>query len=181
MTHDSATSAVEGSKASAKAYLSISIVVALAGAAWWFDPDWLYGWIKVLHVVAVISWMVGLFYLPRLFVYHADAATGSEPAVTFEVMEQRLVKVIMTPAMMVSWVTGLWLAWSGFGFLGIWLWVKLAAVVGLTVFHVLLSRSARRFAKGENAWTARQWRMANEIPTVLMIVVVIMVIIKPFA
>ena len=180
MTEGSTTSHGEGRKARTKAYASIAVVVLMAVAAWWFDPDWLYGWLKVLHVVAVISWMVGLFYLPRLFVYHADAVAGGEPAATFVVMEQRLVKVIMNPAMMVSWIVGLWLAWSGFGFLGIWLWIKIAAVVGLTVFHVFLSRSARSFAAGRNTMTARQWRMANEIPTVMMIIVVIMVIIKPF-
>lgn len=181
MTSDTATSLSEGRKARVKASVSIGVVLLLAVLAWWFDPAWLYGWLKVLHVVAVISWMVGLFYLPRLFVYHADAETGGEPAATFVIMEQRLVKVIMTPAMMVSWAVGLWLAWSGFGFSGLWLWVKIAAVVGLTVFHVFLSRAARRFAAGENTMTSRQWRMANEIPTVLMIIVVIMVIIKPFA
>lgn len=181
MRPDKATSASEGRKARLKASLSIAVVVMLALLAWWFDPDWLYGWLKVLHVVAVISWMVGLFYLPRLFVYHADAPDGGEPAATFVVMEQRLVKVIMAPAMMVSWVVGLWLAWSGFGFVGVWLWVKIAGVIGLTVFHVFLSRAARRFAAGQNTMTARQWRMANEVPTVLMILVIIMVIIKPFA
>ena len=180
MTIAPATSGSEGRKARRKAYVSIAVVVGLALLAWWFDPAWLYGWIKVLHVVAVISWMVGLFYLPRLFVYHADADPAGEPAATFVVMEQRLVKVIMTPAMMVSWAAGLWLAWSGFGFYGLWLWIKIAGVVGLTVFHVFLSRSARRFARSENSMTARQWRMANEIPTVLMILVVAMVIIKPF-
>ncbi|WP_420407728.1 protoporphyrinogen oxidase HemJ [Hoeflea sp.] len=176
-----ATSASEGSRARLKAYLTIAIVVVLAGLAWWLQPSWLYGWLKVLHVVAVISWMVGLFYLPRLFVYHADAESGGEPARTFIIMEQRLIKVIMNPAMMVSWVVGLWLAWDGFGFAGVWLWVKIAAVAGLTVFHVFLSRAARRFSLGENRMTARQWRMANEIPTVLMILAIIMVIIKPFA
>jgi len=181
VTGDRATSHREGRKAGIKAYASIAVVVLAALAAWWFEPDWLYDWLKVLHIVAVISWMVGLFYLPRLFVYHADAASAGETSATFVVMEQRLVKVIMNPAMLVSWVVGLWLAWSGFGFMGAWLWIKIAAVVGLTVFHVFLSRSARRFAAGENTMTARQWRMANEIPTVLMILVVIMVIIKPFA
>jgi putative membrane protein len=88
-----ATSQAEGSKARTKAYVSIAVVVLAALAAWWFQPGWLYGWLKVLHIVAVISWMVGLFYLPRLFVYHADAAAGSEPSTTFVVMEQRLVKV----------------------------------------------------------------------------------------
>ncbi len=176
-----ATSASEGRKARNKASMSIAVVVVLALLGWWFEPDWLYGWLKVLHIVAVISWMVGLFYLPRLFVYHADAVAGGEVATTFVVMEQRLVKVIMNPAMMVSWGVGLWLAWSGFSFVGLWLWFKIAAVIGLTVFHVYLSRSAKRFARGENTLTARQWRMANEIPTVLMILVVIMVIIKPFS
>ncbi|SOE16955.1 putative membrane protein [Hoeflea halophila] len=181
MSTDRATSRQEGRKAGIKAYASISAVVLLALVAWWFEPAWLYGWLKVLHIVAVISWMVGLFYLPRLFVYHADADATGEPAATFVIMEQRLVKVIMNPAMMVSWVVGLWLAWSGFAFLGVWLWIKIAAVIGLTVFHVFLSRAARRFAAGQNTMTARQWRMANEVPTVLMIVVVIMVVIKPFA
>lgn len=176
-----ATSAAEGSRARLKAYLTIAIVVVLAGLAWWLEPAWLYDWLKVLHVVAVISWMVGLFYLPRLFVYHADAEPGGEPAETFVIMEKRLIKVIMNPAMMVSWVVGLWLAWNGFGLAGTWLWIKIAAVIGLTVFHVFLSRAARRFSRGENSMTARQWRMANEIPTVLMILAIIMVIIKPFA
>lgn len=181
MSTDAATSAGEGKKARGKAYLSIAGVVGLAALGLWYDPPWLYDWLKVLHIVAVISWMVGLFYLPRLFVYHADAETGSEPSETFVVMERRLIKVIMNPAMMVSWVVGLWLAWSGFAFLGVWLWVKIAAVIGLTVFHVFLSRAARRFASGSNHMSARQWRMANEIPTVLMVLVIIMVIIKPFS
>lgn len=181
MSTDAATSAGEGKKARGKAYLSIAGVFGLAALGLWYDPPWLYDWLKVLHIVAVISWMVGLFYLPRLFVYHADAETGSEPSETFVVMERRLIKVIMNPAMMVSWVVGLWLAWSGFAFLGVWLWVKIAAVIGLTVFHVFLSRAARRFASGSNHMSARQWRMANEIPTVLMILVIIMVIIKPFS
>jgi putative membrane protein len=181
LSTDTATSAGEGKKARGKAYLSIAVVVGLAALGIWLDPPWLYDWLKVLHITAVISWMVGLFYLPRLFVYHADAETGSESSETFVVMERRLIKVIMNPAMMVSWVVGLWLAWSGFAFLGVWLWIKIAAVIGLTVFHVFLSRAARRFAGGSNQMTARQWRMANEIPTVLMILVIIMVVIKPFS
>lgn len=180
MKDPAATSVQEGSRARLKAYLTIAVVVVMTGLAWWFQPTWLYEWLKVLHLVAVISWMVGMFYLPRLFVYHADAAPGGEPAATFVIMEKRLIKVIMNPAMMVSWVVGLWLAWNGFGFSGVWLWIKIAAVMGLTAFHVFLSRSARRFSRGENTMTARQWRMANEIPTVLMILAIIMVIIKPF-
>lgn len=176
-----ATSASEGRRARGKAFASIAAVVAIAVAAIVFNPPWLYDWIKVLHVVAVISWMVGLFYLPRLFVYHADHAPESETARTFVVMESRLLKVIMAPAMMVSWGAGLFLAWQGFGFLGIWLWAKIALVVGLTGFHVYLSRAARRFAAGENTNDARRWRMLNEIPTLLMIGAVIMVIVKPFS
>lgn len=181
MRTDAATSAGEGKKARGKAYLSIAVVSGLAALGLWYDPPWLYDWLKVLHIVAVISWMVGLFYLPRLFVYHADAEVGSEPSETFVVMERRLIKVIMNPAMMLSWLVGLWLAWSGFAFLGLWLWIKIAAVVALTGFHVFLSSAARRFASGSNQMTARQWRMANEVPTVLMILVIIMVIIKPFS
>lgn len=176
-----ATSASEGRKAGTKAYASIALVLLLALAALVYQPPWLYEWIKVLHVVAVISWMVGLFYLPRLFVYHVEQAPGSETARTFVIMEGRLLKVIMAPAMMVSWGAGLFLAWQGFGFSGPWLWVKLAAVFGLTAFHVHLGRAARRFAAGENRTTARHWRMMNEIPTLLMIVAVIMVIVKPFS
>jgi putative membrane protein len=176
-----AASASEGHRARGKAFASIAAVVAIAVAAVVLDPPWLYDWIKVLHVVAVISWMVGLFYLPRLFVYHADHAAGSETARTFVIMEGRLLKVIMAPAMMVSWGAGLFLAWHGFGFLGGWLWAKIALVIGLTGFHVYLSRAARRFAAGETPHDARRWRMLNEIPTLLMIGAVIMVIVKPFS
>jgi len=174
------TGKTEGRRASVKALATVAILVVLAIAGMVFNPPWLYDWIKVLHVAAVISWMVGLFYLPRLFVYHSEAQRGSEPAATFEIMERRLIKVIMGPAMMVSWLAGLWLAWDGFAFVGVWLWLKLAFVVGLTVFHVLLSKAARRFAAGENSLTARQWRMMNEVPTVLMLLALIMVVVKPF-
>lgn len=176
-----ATGAHAGARARRRAFLAIAMVVGLAVVAWWFEPVWLYGWIKVLHIVAAISWMAGLLYLPRLFVYHADAEPGCEPADTLMIMEARLFKVIMTPAMVVTWFAGLWLAWSGFGYTGFWLWIKIASIVGLTVFHSFLGRSAGRFAVGKNNISARQWRMMNEIPTVLMIVAIIMVIIKPFS
>ena len=176
---DKATSAEEGRKAGWKAGLAIVGVIAAALAGMIINPPWLYGWMKVLHLVAVISWMVGLFYMPRLFVYHADSVIGGEADVTFRIMERRLLKVIMGPAMMVSWAVGLWLAYDGFGFSGLWLWVKIAGVAGLTAFHVFLGKAVRDFAAGKNHRTARQWRMLNEIPTVLMILVIIMVVIKP--
>ena len=171
----------EGRRARNKAFGWIVLVVALAIAGVYFQPAWIYPWLKVLHVAAVISWMVGLFYLPRIFVYHSEADQGGTTSATFTVMEARLVKVIMTPAMMVAWASGLWLAWDGFGFAGVWLWVKIGAVVGLTVFHVYLSRAVKRFGSGTNRLTARQWRMVNEIPTVLMLLVLVMVIVKPFS
>lgn len=181
MAVDRATSADEGRKAAVKAGVSIAAVAGAALFAVLVNPPWLYGWIKVLHVIAVISWMVGLFYLPRLFVYHADAAAGGEADETFRIMERRLLKVIMGPAMMISWAAGLWLAWAGFGFSGPWLWLKIAAVIGLTVFHVFLGRAARAFSAGRNEWSARQWRMINEVPTILMILAIVLVIIKPFS
>lgn len=181
MSEPEATSASEGRRAGRKAYVSMAVVVAAAGAAILLRPAWLYDWIKVLHVVAVISWMVGLFYLPRIFVYHADTEPDSDTSLTFVVMERRLLKVIMAPAMMISWGAGLYLAWQGFAFAGTWLWIKILAVIGLTGFHVYLTRAARRFAAGKNRVTARRWRMLNEIPTVMMIVAIIMVIVKPFS
>ncbi|PWW00551.1 putative membrane protein [Hoeflea marina] len=175
------TGAAEGRKARNKAFASIALVLVLAGAGIVYQPEWIYPWLKVLHVAAVISWMVGLFYLPRIFVYHSEADRDGDAASTFAVMEARLLKVIMRPAMLVVWGSGLWLAWKGFGFYGPWLWVKIAAVVGLTAFHGFLSQATRRFASGSNRFTARQWRMVNEIPTLLMLVALIMVIVKPFA
>jgi putative membrane protein len=146
----------------------------------YFGADEAYLWIKALHVIAVISWMAGLLYMPRLFIYHTDAPVGSEQAETFKVMEQRLLKVIMNPAMMISWVLGLYLAWDIYGFSGGWLHAKIAAVFLLTIAHVYFSQSVKRFARDENTKTARHWRLMNEVPTVLMIIIVILVVVKPF-
>lgn len=181
MTQNRATSTREGLLASRKAMIWIGVFGILAGLAISIQPDWLYGWVKVLHIVAVISWMVGLFYLPRLFVYHSDCEVGSESARTFVVMEERLLKVIMRPALLTSWGAGLYLGWLGFEFMGIWLWLKIALVLGLTAFHGYLAGAARKFARGEKPGTARQWRMRNEIPTILMILIVVLVVIKPFS
>jgi putative membrane protein len=142
----------------------------------------LYPWIKALHIVAVISWMAGLLYLPRLFVYHCDVARGSPESERFKVMERRLLKQIMTPAMIATWVLGLLLVatpgvidWAAG-----WWHVKLLLVILMSGFQGGLSRWRRDFMEDRNTRSQRFYRIANEIPTVLMVVIVIMVIVKPF-
>jgi protoporphyrinogen IX oxidase len=139
-----------------------------------------YDWIKVVHVIAIISWMAGMLYLPRLFIYHCDADNGSKQSETFKVMEGRLLRVIINPAMIFAWVTGLWLAWqSGFWKQG-WFHGKFLAVLLLSASHGYLSAAVRAFAEDRNDKTARHWRIVNEVPTVLMIAIVVLVIVKPF-
>ena len=144
------------------------------------DPVNYYPWLKALHVIAVMSWMAGMLYLPRLFVYHVDSVVGSAQSATFKVMERRLLQAIMNPAMIVSWATGLWLAWRGFQFSGGWLHGKIALVVLLSAAHGYLSAAVRHFAEDKNERPSRHWRIVNEVPTVLMIGIVILVIVKPF-
>lgn len=146
----------------------------------WLLP--FYDWIKALHVVAVISWMAGMFYLPRLFVYHAEkAAIGSELDQTFQVMERKLLKLIMNPAMIVAWVCGvLLIAMGGLDFGSVWGWAKLLSVIAMTGAHMWLAARRKEFALGQNTRTGRTYRMANEVPTVLMLVTVIAVIVRPF-
>ena len=140
----------------------------------------LYLWLKALHVIAVIAWMAGMLYLPRLFVYHCDAPVGSVQSETFKVMERRLLKAIINPAMTVAWILGLWLAWDGFGFRGGWLHAKIALVLAMSALHGQLVRWTREFAEDRNTRPARFYRIVNEVPTVLMICIVILVIVKPF-
>jgi putative membrane protein len=137
-------------------------------------------WLKALHVLAVISWMAGLLYLPRLFVYHAGTRPGSEASETFKVMERRLYRFIMRPAMVVAWLTGLWLAWSSFGFRGGWLHAKIALVVLMSASHGFQGRWLRDFAEDLRDRNARFFRIQNEVPTLLMIGIVVLVVIKPF-
>ena len=144
-----------------------------------FLSNW-YFWVKSLHVVSVIAWMAGLFYLPRLFVYHAEIGPGTPQSETFKVMEQRLLRAIINPAMTVAWVMGLWLAWQGFGFSGGWLHLKIALVVAMSGLHGYFSKAVRLFAEDRNQKSARHWRLMNEGPTLLMIVIVILVVVKPF-
>lgn len=159
---------------------ALVVVAALAALLFWLDPKGLYPWIKALHVIAVISWMAGMLYLPRLFVYHAEADIGSDKAETFKVMERRLLRAIINPAMSATWVLGLWLAWRGFQFSGGWLHAKLALVIALSGVHGYLSASVRRFAEDKNMKASRHWRIVNEVPTLLMILIVILVVVKPF-
>ena len=143
-----------------------------------FLGDW-YQWIKAFHVMAVISWMAGIFYLPRLFVYHAMAGNTGETAETLKVMEFKLYRYIMVNSMYATWAAGLAMLWV-IGFSDIWLWIKFAAVCAMTAYHYLLRHHMRVFARGENRRDDRYFRILNEIPTLLMAVIVIMVIVKPF-
>jgi len=140
----------------------------------------MYLWLKALHIIAVISWMAGLLYLPRLFVYHAAAEPGSAQSETFKVMERRLLKAIMGPAMGVTWVLGIVLAIQGHWFVAGWLHAKIALVVAMSVMHGLFGRWASDFAADRNRRSQKFYRIANEIPTVLMILIVILVVVKPF-
>jgi putative membrane protein len=140
----------------------------------------MYEWIKALHVIAVIAWMAGMLYLPRLFVYHSVAETGSKQSETFKVMERRLLKAIVNPAMAVTWVTGLYLAWAGHWFAAGWLHGKLLLVIAMSGIHGFLSRCVKDFAADRNTRGQRFYRLINEVPTVLMIGIVILVVVKPF-
>jgi len=142
----------------------------------------LLAYIKAFHVITIIAWMAGLLYLPRLFVYHAVSKVGSEQSETFKLMERRLLRFITTPAMLASWVLGLILAFSGVidwsrdG----WFHAKLALVLALSAFHGLLAMWTKDFALDRNTRSARFYRIANEVPTVLMICIVSLVVVRPF-
>ncbi len=139
-------------------------------------------WIKSFHVISVIAWMAGMFYLPRLFVYHADSQRGSVQSETFKVMERRLLRGIINPAMIATWVFGLLLVLTP-GVIDwhfIWPWVKAAGVIAMSVLHGMLSRYRKDFAADRNVRPARFYRQINEVPTLLVIVIVIMVIARPF-
>jgi len=142
----------------------------------------LYPWIKAFHIVAVVAWMAGLLYLPRLFVYHAEAPVGSAQSETFKVMERRLLRAIMNPAMIAVWILGGLLIASppSGGFAQGWLHAKLALVVALTGLHHLFGRWRKDFERDANRHSARTYRIANEVPTVILIAIVILVVVKPF-
>lgn len=169
-----------GARARLRAAIALIAFISLAVGLYLWQPGDLDLWIKALHIIAVISWMAGLLYMPRLFIYHTDAEPGSVQSETFKVMEQRLLKVIMRPAMGLTWLFGLYLAWSMYGFHGGWLHAKLGLVVVLSVYHEHLAKAARNFASDGPRRAARYWRLMNEAPTLLMIAIVILVVVKPF-
>ncbi len=139
-----------------------------------------YLWIKSLHVVSIIAWMAGLLYLPRLFVYHCEAPAGSDKSETFKIMERRLLRAIMTPAMVLAWITGLTLAIQAGFFSSGWFHLKLSLVLVMSGAHGYMSRCVRTFAADANERSHRFYRVLNEVPTLLMLVIVVAVIVKPF-
>ena len=137
-------------------------------------------WLKALHIIAVISWMAGLLYLPRLFIYHVDAPVGSPQSETFKVMERRLFRYIMRPAMIVTWLTGPVLLWQMGMYRDGWAWAKLLLVAGLTAAHEMMGVWRNDFERDQNIRPQLFYRYINEVPTVLMILIVILVVVKPF-
>lgn len=138
-------------------------------------------WVKALHVISVIAWMAGMLYLPRLFVYHADVEKGTIQSDTFKIMERRLYRGITTPAMIASWIFGLWMVFAGVvDWASGWPYLKAVMVIALSGFHGILGRWLRDFAADRNERPSRFYRMVNEIPTALMIVIVVAVIVRPF-
>ena len=139
-----------------------------------------YLWLKAVHVIAIVAWMAGMLYLPRLFVYHAGVPVGSPQSETFKLMERRLLRAINTPAMIVVWITGLWLVYEGGWYKAHWLHGKILLVVLMTGVHGMLAGATRRFGNDANKKSAGYFRVLNEVPTVLLIGIVILVVVKPF-
>ena len=145
----------------------------------------MYEWVKAFHIIAVIAWVAGMLYLPRLFVYHCVAEKGSVQSETFKIMERRLLRIIINPAMIATWLLGLWLAWHGpdshYGwFESGWLEAKLAFVVALSALQGFAARWVQDFAADRNRHSQRFYRLINEIPTILMAAIVILAVVKPF-
>ena len=140
----------------------------------------MYEWVKAFHIIAVIAWIAGMLYLPRLFVYHCEAEPASRQSETFKVMERRLLKAIINPAMIATWVLGLWLAWLGNWFAAPWLHLKLALVVVLSVVHGFFAKWVKDFAADRNQYSSKFYRIINEVPTIAMILIVVLVVVKPF-
>ena len=141
----------------------------------------MYEWIKAVHVIAVISWMAGMLYLPRLLVYHREAEAGSRQSETFKVMERRLLKAIINPAMIITWFAGIYLAWAGHWYLSPWFHAKFFLVLLLSAVHGFFARWVKAFARDRNLHSQKFYRIINEVPTILMIAIVILVIVKPFS
>ena len=141
--------------------------------------DWLL-WLKALHIIAIIAWMAGMLYLPRLFVYHAEAPAPSPTSETFKVMERRLLEAIINPSMIVVFITGPLLAWLTGYWQSPWLQLKFVLVLGLGALHGYFAKNVKIFALDKNRRSPRFFRILNEVPAVLMILIVILVVVKPF-
>jgi protoporphyrinogen IX oxidase len=140
----------------------------------------MYEWLKAFHVIAVIAWMAGMLYLPRLFVYHCEAEPGSKQSETFKVMERRLLRAIINPAMAATWILGLWLVWQGGWTRAGWLHAKVALVIVMSGVAGLFARYVRDFANDRNVRSQGFYRIINEVPTLLMIAIVILAVVRPF-
>jgi protoporphyrinogen IX oxidase len=163
-----------------RAEIALGITAAAVGLLLLMRPSGLYPWAKAVHVIAIIAWMAGMLYLPRLFVYHCDAEPGSKQSETFKVMERRLLTVIMNPAMVVAWVFGVWMAFdAGLHTMG-WLQLKFMLVVAMSGVHGFFVRCVRDFATDQNRRSHKFYRAINELTTILMIGIVILAVVKPF-
>lgn len=140
-----------------------------------------YDWLRALHIISVIAWMAGMLYLPRLFVYHADSEKGSDKSETFKIMERKLLKIIMNPAFVSSWVFGLLMLWANPSLMSEgWMHVKLTGIIVLSGLHHVYARWVKKFAKDENTRPAKFYRIWNEAPALIMVVIVIMAVAEPF-
>jgi putative membrane protein len=160
--------------------VGIAIALVLFGAFYVLLPATAYPWIKALHIIAVIAWMAGMLYLPRLFVYHCDAPVGSDKSETFKVMERRLLRGIINPAMIATWVFGLWLVMISSVYRDGWFQAKLVLVLALSGLHGFFARCVADFAADRNTRSQKFYRVINEVPTLLMILIVILVVVRPF-
>jgi protoporphyrinogen IX oxidase len=177
--HNSLGKAVDAGIRWMRAFVGIVLVPILFLGLLAWHPSGLYPWFKAFHVIAVMAWMAGMLYLPRLFVYHCEAEPGSRQSETFKIMERRLLRGIINPAMIASWSLGLWIAYDGHWLSAHWLWGKLALVVGLTAIHGLLVHWTHDFAADRNRHSQRFYRIINEIPAVLMVGIVVLAVVKP--
>jgi putative membrane protein len=170
----------EGRIRAMRAVTALAITVALVAVLVLWGPPWVYVWLKAVHVIAVIAWMAGMLYLPRLFVYHCASEPGSRQSETFKVMEQRLLTIIINPAMVTVWAIGLWLAWESAAWQSGWFHAKFILVLAMSAVHGFFVRYVKDFAADRNARPQRFYRLVNEVPTVLMIAIVVLAIVKPF-
>ena len=163
-----------------RAEIALAVTATLFGVLLLARPSGLYPWIKAIHVIAIIAWMAGMLYLPRLFVYHCEAERGSKQSETFKVMERRLLTIIMNPAMVMAWALGLWLAWDGGLYGWHWLEAKIVLVLIMSGVHGFFVRCVREFAADQNQRPQKFYRVINELPTILMIGIVLLAVVKPF-